>query len=136
MSSGRTIAHAWPVIARGKGTVELHLLQRVVLAVRVDDQHGGAVVGAHQLLQDDARQVALARAGAGDDRQVGAGEAAHVQHDGHAPGGRLSSEPMCTAPAARPRRAQHLSQHRPRGDVDRRAGARRHARVDEAQRGS
>ena len=44
--------------------------QRVVLAVRVNDEDGGAVVGHHQLFDEHARRVRLARARGGEYGEV------------------------------------------------------------------
>ena len=43
-----------------------NLFERVVFLMRVDDEHGGGVVGTQQLLDYYAREVALASAGSGD----------------------------------------------------------------------
>ena len=64
----------------------MNLLQGIVLAVRVDDEDGGAVVGHQELFEEDAGEVAFAAAGAGDDGEVCAGEAAHVEGDGDGAG--------------------------------------------------
>ena len=47
-----------------------HLLQRAVLAMRVDDQHRRAVVGHHHLFEQHASQIAFAAARAGDDGKM------------------------------------------------------------------
>jgi len=111
-----------------------HLGERVVLGVRIDHQHRGAVARAHQFLEDDAGQVRLARSGGGDDGQVRAGEAGRVQHDGHRPLAAAEERADVHRPhlPLRPP-AQHGRQVLVGGDEDRGAGPRRHARVHKAE---
>jgi hypothetical protein len=115
-----------------KARVILHLLQRAVLAVRVDDQHGSAVVRHHQFFQQHAGQIALAAAGAGDDRQVGAGEALDIKRHRHCAGcAAEQAADVCAAALAGSALAEHIAQKLVFSDVDRRAAAGWHARVDE-----
>ena len=112
-------------------------LQRAVLAVRIDDERRGAVVRAHQLLDDDARQIALARAGAGDDRQMRADHLLHVQHDRHSAVRAREQRADVRAADRVPLLAREdLAQEGVVGEEDRRAGDRRYPGIDEAaQRG-
>ena len=129
---GREDAHARLVVPRGELGQVLHLLQRAVLGVGVHDEHGGPVVGHEQLFQQHAGQVALAAAGAGDDGQVRAGEAAHVQRHGHgAVGPGEQAAQVGAAAGALAPLAEDLGQEVVPGDVDGRAAGRRHPRVDE-----
>ncbi len=120
------------IVAVLEGRVILHVLERVILAVRVEDDDRGLVVRHHQFFQQHPGEIAFAAAGAGDDRQVRAGKAAHVQRDGDGVFG--AAEEAAQEGAAAPAfgaLAQYVGQELVFGDVDRRAARGRDARVDE-----
>ena len=128
---GAEDAHQRLVIAGAELRQVGHLLQGVVLAVGIHHQHRGAVVRHHQLFQQHAGQVALAAARAGDDGQVGAGEAAHGERHRHRiVGPAEQAAEMCAAGFAPFAPAQHLRQQFVAGDVDRRTAHRRDAWID------
>jgi hypothetical protein len=80
---GAEDAHARLVVAGAELGQVHHLLQVLYSPCGIDHQHGGAVVRHHQLFEQHAGQVALAAARAGDDGQVRAGEAAHIERHRH-----------------------------------------------------
>ncbi len=76
-------AHARLVIALAKRRMVLHLLQRAIFAMRIDDQHRGTVVRHHQLFEQHAGQITFAAARAGDDGEMGARKTFDIQRDRH-----------------------------------------------------
>ena len=64
----------------------------------IEDQDDGLIIWLHEFLDDYAGQVAFARAGAGNDRQMGTHQVFHRETIGTASGSRVNNEPIMAEP--------------------------------------